>query len=195
MNTAHPTDHPATGASNAPDAVDTDEVRALLQGFSLDQVTEATLDAWMLFIRTGLNSEYYGRIRARQPSALAAQLTLLHLFIASFETGEQSRLLEDPEYYLRYVRGWMRELVPPKSNNAEYRERARCVYFRAMRILLGRSNPQGRASRPWQNDAHAFIRALTRMSSSEETCLTAWQLYRKVKNSTPAPARMQSAAG
>ena len=78
-----------------------------------DEIVQASMEAWNIFIQTGIESEFFRETCSDLGRDWAARMTLMHLYLQTFGEEEQRRLMEDVDFFLRYAVGCFRALVPP----------------------------------------------------------------------------------
>lgn len=126
---------------------------------------ETSVETWLDFCNASMSSQFYqvALERTRDPE-LAAAMTLLRNYIATFAAPERARLEADPEYFYKYAKGFIDELAPYRYHADGYDSAVRSAFIGKIRTLLtAQKDPSGRVA---NQNLYVFIRTIVRFCSS-----------------------------
>ncbi|MCB1165241.1 MAG: hypothetical protein KDK37_00480 [Leptospiraceae bacterium] len=139
-------------------------------------VIESMVLGWSVFVETGIESNIDKEALASMGPAKAARVALFRLYLEGFTEEERNILLEDPDTFLRYAFGVVRELYPPHPKNKATIHHNRVAFMNSIRRFL----LQERAvSRSRYREACNILKAASKMSRSVEEIARARDLYRE----------------
>ncbi len=161
----------------------------------IQEIVQASMEGWTVFIETGLDSEFYREASGRVGEVRAARITLLYFYLNTYSLEEQERLEHDVEFFLQHAARFLREVHPMHTNPPEFRTASRRVFQRAMHGIFRRrlADASVRATRRFDLDedlhrfdlpridldAHAFMRGMLKLMSSVDAVIDAYDDYRE----------------
>ncbi|MBU45718.1 MAG: hypothetical protein CMN76_21100 [Spirochaetaceae bacterium] len=140
------------------------------------EVISNSVLGWSIFVDTAIESNIYRVARETYGAQKAARIALFRLYLESFTLQERKELLENPDYFLQYAFGVVRELYPPHPKNRKTIVHNRLIFFISIRQFL---EAERRISRHRFEEAVQILRAASQMSRSVEDIVRARDLYRE----------------
>ena len=140
------------------------------------EVISYSVLGWSLFVDTAIESNIYRVARESMGPEAAARITLFRLYLEGFTASERQKLLEQPDYFLQYAFGVVRELYPPHTKNRRTIHHNRMVFMGSLRRFL---NSERKISADRCHEAARILKAASRMSRSVEEIVRARDQYRE----------------
>lgn len=147
----------------------------------LELYTEAISNSvmgWSLFVDTALESNIYHVAREAMGLHSAARIALFRLYLEGFTPEERERLLDDPDYFLQYAFGVVRELYPPHTKNRATILHNRLIFLSSVRRFLA---AEKKISQQRYKEALQILRATSGLSRSVEDIVRARDEYKEFR--------------
>lgn len=142
----------------------------------INEIIDCSVEAWYLFIQTGLESPFYAEARERIGSPEAAQITLFNTYLETFPDSCRGRLLDDVDYFMFYARGFIQELSPFSLAGKTDPPLARMISLATIRRL------SCELKRTLGKQEHLdFLRAALFLSGSVDNITQTWDAYKEYK--------------
>lgn len=142
----------------------------------INEIIDCSVEAWYLFIKTGLESPFYTQAREHIESREAARITLFNIYLETFPEDYRQRLLEDVDTFLFYARGFIQELSPFAVAGQQDAPLARRISLATVRRLV-RELKQDSVTR----NHYEFLRAAVDLSRSVDSITETWDSFKEYK--------------
>ncbi|MCB1137953.1 MAG: hypothetical protein KDK23_04320 [Leptospiraceae bacterium] len=152
------------------------------------EVISYSVLGWSLFVDTAIESNIYRVAREAMGPEVAARITLFRLYLEGFTELERQKLLEDPDYFLQYAFGVVRELYPPHTKNRRTIQHNRMVFMGSIRRFL---ESERKISVHRCHEAARILKAASCMARSVEEIVRARDQYREFNFRIAAQRNLQ----
>ncbi len=142
----------------------------------INEIIDCSVEAWYLFIKTGLESPFYFAAREQIDPRDAARITLFNTYLETFPEHYRNRLLDDVDCFLHYARGFFQELSPFSLAGKLDPPLARMISLATFRRLVRELKPLS----PTRDD-YEFVRAALYISASVDNIIRTWDDYKEYK--------------
>ncbi len=139
---------------------------------------DTSVENWKEFIDSCVTSDFYKIAHeAVGVTDRAASITLLNQYLNIFEEDIREKIINDPEIFYKYAKGFIEELSPYRHDGGEYDPRVRSLYLTKIRNLL--REIRNRNGEVKDKERYIFICTLVRFLSSLKYITNAYDMYRE----------------
>lgn len=142
----------------------------------INEIIDCSVEAWRLFIKTGLESPFYEEARQHIDAADAARIALFNTYLETFPESCRGKLLEDVDYFMFYAVGFIQELSPFAMAGQADPPLMRRISLATMRRLIAELKGDLET-----REHYDFLRAAVYLSSSVDNITRIWDVYKEYK--------------